>query len=177
MPNAQRVGRGGIYDDFLEELSEYLVLRSRDANAEPLVAPIHGVVETSMGLGLEVDRISSPNSYLSPTLDDLIRERRVNQQLRESVNVLANRLSELHVVVSDFNARNIVLRPDGKGFCVVDGLGETTSLRFRKISAWAWRKSLEKMRRSIQECITTGKCWSARDKSGPGWKKLSGSVK
>jgi hypothetical protein len=165
--------RAGKYGDYAEELSEYAVLRSRHQNKEPLVAPIHGLVETSMGLGLVVERISGPDGNLAATLDDLIREERVTPKLRNAVDDLATILSDLHVVVGDFTARNLVLRPDGDGFCVIDGLGEWTSVRFRKLSRLAWRLSLEFMRRRIQVRIIEGKSRRKSDRRGASLRKSS----
>jgi hypothetical protein len=108
---------------------------------------------------------------LAPTLDDLIREKRVTSELRASVDALASRLADLHVVVSDFQPRNLVLRPDGKGFCVIDGLGETTWFRFRKLSQRLWRLSLEQMRQQTQAKIIAGKARRARDRRGSGLQK------
>ena len=164
-------GRAGRYGDYAEELSEYVVFRSHHRNREPLVAPIHGLVETSMGLGLVVERICGPDGGLAPSIDDLIHEKRVTPELRHAVDDLARVFSDHHVVVSDFTVFNLVLRPDGKGFCLIDGLGEWTSLRYRKWSRLAWRLSLERMRRRIHARIDAGKSRKKRDKRGPRWRE------
>jgi len=158
--------RAGRYHVFHEELSEYLVLRSRDPNREPLVAPVHGLVETNLGLGLEVERIPGAEGGLAPTLDDLIRDGRVTAPMRASIDRLARRLGELHVVVSDFKAHNIVLLPNGEDFCVIDGLGEKVLLSLRKRSAMVWRLSVERARRKLQARIETRRHRPARDWRG-----------
>ena len=169
--------RAGPYINFSEELCEYIVLRSKDRNVEPLVAPIHGLIETTLGLGLVVERISGPDGRLAPTLKDLIREGLVTEDLRKSVDILAKRLAELHVVVNDFTPSNLVLRPDGEGFCLIDGLGEYnvfSKLRvipFRKMSFWACGYSIERGRRSTQTKIAAGASKAKHDKRGPRWRE------
>lgn len=165
------IGRAGRYSNFVEEMSEYAVLRSRHQNKEPIVAPIHGFIETSMGLGLVVERISGPDGELAPTLLDLIRERQVTPEIRKSIDDLAIKLAALHVVVSDFAGRNLVLRPDGKGLCIIDGLGEPLRFGLRKRSRWLWRLSLELKRRKIRAQISAGKGWKKRDRRGPRWRQ------
>ena len=160
-------GRAGIYMGFVEEINEYAVLRSRHHNREPLVAPIHGFAETSLGLGLVVERISGPDGNLALTLNDMIRENQVTPELRDSIDELANKLAELHLVVSDFAGRNLVLRPDGKGFCIIDGLGDPLYFGIRKKNRWLWRLSLERKRKQMQARISAGKGWKKRDKRGP----------
>ncbi|MFM8660264.1 MAG: YrbL family protein, partial [Cyanobium sp.] len=110
-----------LYRIYQQEINEYLYLKSVSANVGPLVSPIFGIVETSMGLGLDVEMIPSSDGGLAPTLDDLIRKDGVSPQMRCGVNRLARALGELGVIVSDFKSHNLVLLPDGVSFCVVDG--------------------------------------------------------
>lgn len=154
---SSRLRRAGRFHVFHEELSEYLVLRARDPNVEPLVAPIHGLIETNLGLALEVARISGPDGALAPTLDDVIREGRVTDQMRAGLDRLAARLAALHVVVSDFKAHNLVLLPNGRDFCVVDGLGEKVLLSLRKRSRLIWRLSLARALRQLHARIDAGR--------------------
>ncbi|MCC5973283.1 MAG: hypothetical protein JJT81_04445 [Rubellimicrobium sp.] len=162
---ARRIWRTGQFRVFQEEISEYLVLRARDPNAEPLVAPIHGLVETTLGLALEVGRIAGPDGGLAPTLDDLIRDGGVTPEMREGIDRLAARLAALHVVVSDFKAHNLVLLPNGRDFCVIDGLGEKVLLSLRKRSRLVWRLSLEQARRRLHARIATGRHRPLRDRA------------
>jgi len=164
-------GRAGKYTGFIEEINEYAVLRSRHNNSEPLVAPIHGFAETSLGFGLVVERVSGPDGNLALTLNDMVRENQMTPELRASIDELANKLAELHVVVSDFAGRNLVLRPDGQGFCIIDGLGDPLYFGLRKKSHWLWRLSLERKRKQIQSRISAGKGWKKRDKRGPRWRE------
>lgn len=162
---ARRFWRTGPFHIFHEEISEYLVLRARDPNAEPLVAPIHGLVETTLGLALEVGRIAGPDGGLAPTLDDLIREGGVTPDMQAGIDRLAARLAALHVVVSDFKAHNLVLLPNGRDFCVIDGLGEKVLLSLRKRSRLVWRLSLGQARRRLHVRIATGRHRPLRDRA------------
>jgi hypothetical protein len=116
--------RTGQHVLFEQELSEYLVLRSKSDNVVPIVAPIHGLEETNLGLGLVVEKIAdSKGEGLAPTLRELIHRRLVNESLFGKVDYLIDRLIALDVAAYDLNTQNIALRADGGGFCVIDGLG------------------------------------------------------
>lgn len=150
--------RAGRLTSFSEEIYEYLVLRSRDPNREPIVAPFQGLVETNLGLGFMFTRIALPGGGIAPTLDQMITKKMLTPELVQSIDWLARRLISLDVVVSDFAPKNLVLRPDGQGFCLVDGLGgydPFTKWRLipRSGSRWLRRFSLEHQLKRIHKRI------------------------
>jgi hypothetical protein len=146
------------YRIYQQELCEYLRLRSLWPNAEPLVAPFYGILETSIGLGLQVARIEGLDGGLAPTLDELIGSGSVTPEMRLGVDRLAQKLGDLGVVVSDFKSHNLALLPDSVNFCLVDGLGEKLLLSLRPYSSEISRFSLELARRKIHQRIDRGIC-------------------
>jgi hypothetical protein len=150
------------YRIYQQEICEYLRLRSLDANREWLVAPFYGLVETNLGLGLEVARIAGPDGGLAPTLDDLIRLEALTPAMRAGLDRLARRLAALGLVVSDFKSHNLVLLPNGVDFCLVDGLGEKLLLSLRPYSSAVSRLSIELARRRLQRNIDRKICRAER---------------
>ncbi len=150
------------YRVYQQELCEYLRLRSLDSNREWLVAPFYGLVETNLGLGLEVARITGADGELAPTLDDLIRLGAVTPAMRAGLDQLARRFAELGLVVSDFKSHNLVLLPNGVDFCLVDGLGEKLTFSFRRYSSLLSRLSIELARRKLQHKIDHKICRAQR---------------
>lgn len=142
-----------LYRIYQQEIGEYLSLRGVCSNDPPLVAPFYGLLETNLGLGMEVARIANRDGELAPTLDDLIRLDSVTNEMRAGVDRLAWRLSDLGVVVSDFKSHNLALLPDGFNFCLVDGLGEKLFLSLRPYCKAFSRLSLEQARRRLQQRI------------------------
>ncbi len=150
------------YRIYQQELCEYLRLRSFDSNREWLVAPFYGLVETNLGLGLEVARIASGDGALAPTLDDLIRLGAVTPAMRAGLDRLARRLAAFGLVVSDFKSHNLALLPTGVDFCLVDGLGEKLMFSLRPYSSAACRLSIELARRRLQRKIDLKICRAQR---------------
>jgi hypothetical protein len=154
-----------LYRIYQQELCEYLRLRSLCMNDGPVVAPFYGLLETSIGLGLQVARIEGRDGRLAPTLDDLIGSGSVTSDMRLGVDRLAQKLGNLGIVVSDFKSHNLALLPDGVNFCVVDGLGEKLTFSLRPHSTIIARSSIELARRKIQWRIDHRLCRANRNRA------------
>lgn len=85
-----------------------------------------GVVQTDLGPGVVVERISGKDGELAVTLRDIIKAGSLTQEIIDDLNVLVRKLYDLQVVAHDIHAGNIVYGyRDGKNvFFLVDGYGE-----------------------------------------------------
>lgn len=139
------------------ELAEYLVLRSRIDNDPPVVAPFHGLVETDLGLGLEVERMADREGRLAPNLRDLVVERGPAPHLVDEMDAMIQLLARHHILVSDLKPLNVVVAwwKNRHRLVIIDGLGEknTLSLRpfSRAVNRWSLARSGQRLRSWLRE--------------------------
>ena len=138
---SQASGKGnnpwGVYLAYRREIDEYLIAARRQiANPQlklPFARPI-GLVSTTRGLGLLVERISK-NGVIVPSLQTL----RKNQDLTEE-HVLAVRrfftyCIRHHIVLGDVHLGNLVVSPtDPQKLICIDGFGEKTLIPVHRYS-------------------------------------------
>ncbi len=151
--------RFGSYKSHGIELTEYLVLRSRMSNDPPIVAPFHGLVETDLGVGVEVERMVDREGRLAPTLHALVERGGPAPHLWPQVEAMIGLLIRHHVVVSDLKPLNLVLARWGGAdrLVLIDGLGEKNLLSLRPFSRIANRLSLAKAGRRLRAWLQEGR--------------------
>ena len=140
------------------ELAEYLVLRSRIDNDPPIVAPFYGLVETDLGLGLEVERMVDRNGGLAPNLRDQVVEQGPAPQLVDEMDAMIHLLARHHIVVSDLKPLNVVVAwwKDRDRLVIIDGLGEKNTLSLRPYSRTINRWNLARSGRRIRTWLREG---------------------
>ena len=115
---------------YLRELAVYLDSRYR--NQETIVnhiAPIGGLVDTDLGIGLIVSAVRDKHGYLAPTLGKLIKNHQINEERYGKLMNFLNIVLTSKLVLGDLNLENVVLEQleDGREeFVLIDGLGERT---------------------------------------------------
>lgn len=126
--------RFGAYMTFRRELDEYLEQARKIDGENHFDLPIPrilGLVHTSGGLGLMVERIANRDGRLSPTLAQLIAADRLTASHLGLVDRFFERCQAAHLVLMDINPGNFVVT-DRNGadeiFCI-DGTGEKQFFR------------------------------------------------
>lgn len=131
---------------FLTELAEYVStsVHAGGLQGNTLLARISGLVNTTLGLGLAVEKIVDDHGRLAPTLQQLTAEQGYNEGLRRQVRDFFVALTDAHIIFNDVSARNIVVgrNNDGAiGLYLVDGYGSKQLLPI-----YAWSKTLNRQR-------------------------------
>lgn len=152
----------GAYFAFLRELEEFVVLSrrhwGRQLSGLP-IASINGLVRTSAGLGLVVERISARNGDLAPTMLELIVRGHLEPRHVSAVDRFIERCRALHVVFGDMSVNNIVYSerrdPDGE-FIAVDGFGEKSALPIHRWSRLFNDRKIDRVRRRILSAVPPG---------------------
>lgn len=137
--------RESAYRVYLNEISEYVTTTTRPSGVwEVPMARIVGLAQTSLGLGLLVEKITDGEGNLAPTVRDLGRRGLIDDALKAQLAEFFEDLADAHVVVNDMSASNIAvgLNADGKkGLYLIDGFGVLPL-----IPLYAWSKRLNRRR-------------------------------
>lgn len=114
----------------VRELRHFVESRYRDQGlASSRICPIHGVVETDLGLGLLVSAAKAADGSLAPTLQVLMDNRELNASRIADLRALLNSMVDSTLTFADMNYENLVLEHAGtenERFVVIDGLGDRT---------------------------------------------------
>lgn len=147
--------RSGI----LRELDQFLASRYGHEK-DPLVdhiAPIHGIVDTDIGLGFVVAAARTVAGELAPTVKNLRQSGGMTAERAQALIRLLEYLELSDLVVGDLNQDNIVLSDAGSSeekFMIIDGLGERTWIPIQSWCSWASKRQkrafVQKMRRRLQ---------------------------
>lgn len=143
--------RESAYRVYLNEISEYVTTTTRPSGVWQVpMARIVGVAQTTLGLGLLVEKIADEAGNMAPTVKQLASQGRFDAALGTQLDAFFEQLAEAHVVVHDVSASNVVcgLNADGKrGLYLVDGFGV---LPLIPLYAWSKRLNRRRMRRKYE---------------------------
>ncbi len=149
----------GAYFAFRREIDEFIVLcrrqYGRDLSRVPF-ARTCGLVMTSAGLGLVVERIADRDGNLAPTMIDLIAKGRFEKNHLQAMERFLDRCHELHIVFGDLTVNNIVYTEarDARGeFVAIDGFGEKTVIPFHRWSKLLNDRKIERVRRRLLRAV------------------------
>ncbi|MGS1106491.1 PhoP regulatory network YrbL family protein [Achromobacter anxifer] len=156
--------RESAYRVYLTELYEYVTTTTRPSGVWQVpMARILGLAQTTLGLGLVVEKIRDANGNIAPTVTDLAREGKLDDALGAQLDEFFQDLADAHVVLHDVSASNIAcgLNADGKqGLYLIDGFG---GLPLIPIYAWSKRlnsrriqRKYARMRAGLAERIANG---------------------
>jgi hypothetical protein len=140
-----RFQREGAYRNHIAELSEYVAAQNVAAGRWSVpMARVLGVAQTSLGLGLLVEKISDGNGGLAPTVEQLIAERGLDAALTRQLDFFFDALADNHIILNDISARNIVAGENtegNSGLFLIDGFGSKQA-----IPIYACSKTLNRRR-------------------------------
>jgi hypothetical protein len=149
----------GAYFSFRREIDEFIVLCRRHYGRELSSLPfarICGLVMTSAGLALAVERISSTDGSLAPTMFDLIKREEFREPHMRAMERFLARCRDLHVVFGDLTVNNIVYTevrdPQGE-FVAVDGFGEKSAIPVHRWSRLLNDGKIERVRRRLMRSV------------------------
>lgn len=114
----------------LRELKQFVESRYRDyGDIVHHIAPVYGVVDTDLGLGLLVAAARDAQGNLAPTVRKLMQQRAMTVTRQQKLEQVLQAIEKTDLVIGDLNAENIVLQGAGREderFVIIDGLGERT---------------------------------------------------
>ncbi len=147
----ERLRRLRQYELFSREIHEYLAAHASDRQALAFTQKIVGFEETDIGLGLVVEAAFGRDGNLAPTLATLIAEKRFDENARAALDRFNCALLASAVVISDLHWGNLVLaytEEAGDHFVMIDGLGSSNLIPFKRYSQFLNRRSkLARVRR------------------------------
>ncbi len=154
------------YRSTLKELEcELRVSLKLGANIEhsPLSRML-GVVQTTRGAGVVVERIAGLEGGLAPKLYEVIRSG-LDDSALDALNRFVGQMFDLHIVARDVKSSNIVYGTRGAGpACfLIDGYGERNLVPLRSLSRRLNDRSLNKQFALIAE--KAGLAWNADQRS------------
>lgn len=119
------------------ELREYRSLEKRGLGDLPFLQKFHGMVETDIGRGVVVEKLTGPEGKLAPTVMSIVMQRGLSEDLRCRIWELREQVVRYAVVFMDVSGNNIVLAggPDNPRMVVIDGLGDRLLIRVNSMSA------------------------------------------
>lgn len=151
----KRWRRGSVYFDFIRVLKEYILIRASSEGHVPSIPRVFGLIDTDLGLGLVVEKISAPDGRLAPSLIAIVREGGLTADIRERLDALMHELIQHNVVINDLGLTNLVYADDGIGkgrFVLIDGFGDRTYIPIYSMSKILNRwNALRKYRRLLKK--------------------------
>ena len=152
----------GAYFSFRREIDEFIVICRRHYGREMSTLPfarIHGLVMTSAGLGLAVERISGRDGGLAPTMLELVAGGQFENRHLEALERFLARCRELHVVFGDLTVNNVVYTEarDPRGeFVAIDGFGEKSAIPLHRWSRLLNDLKIARVRRRLMSSVPGG---------------------
>lgn len=121
------------YRFMLNEIKEEIrvIFNAHNYGTKSPIAPIHGLVQTSQGLGLLVKRIGPKSGELAPTLKTLANDNNIDASKIDALNAFAKTVFDVGLVTTDLQPGNVVWDEIENCFLIVDGIGERTLIKLR----------------------------------------------
>ena len=151
----RRFHRESSYRVFITELSEYIStsVQSPFSGTRVPMARIVGLVDTSMGMGLLVEKITGEDGKVAPTLAHLMRSEGWNDAWEYHLNRFFLDLADHHVIFNDVGPQNIVFGRNAagvKGLYLIDGFGSKQAI---PVFAWSKRLNQRRLTRKYSELL------------------------
>ncbi|WP_158693446.1 YrbL family protein [Neorhizobium alkalisoli] len=147
--------RFGAYMTFRREFDEYLEQARKSAqwNSEDLpIAKVFGLVHTSLGLGLVVEKVRDRNGQLAPTLLSLARSGKLTQRHYDMLAEFFEECRKRHIVLMDKTPGNFVVAPKADGgehIVCIDGTGDKSLFKLYSASRYFNGLKLERYHRKV----------------------------
>jgi len=152
----KRLSRTRHYSSFLRELKEYIAVQACHPGGDVPIARPCGIVETDLGLGLEMEKVLDAEGKLAPTLRDLLKRKAPVPWLDAELEKLFSDLQHFDVILGDLHAGNVVYGSDTRGgprLILIDGFGEKNLIprcsMSRAFNHWHNRQLFARLEREI----------------------------
>jgi hypothetical protein len=146
--------RDGAYRGHIAELAEYAAAQNIAAGRWKVpMARILGLAQTNLGLGLLVEKITDGRGGLAPTVEQIVRERGLDDALARQLDYFFDALADHHIVVNDVSARNVVMgaNADGEqGLYLIDGFGPKQAIPLFAYSKMLNRRRIQRKYRELR---------------------------
>ena len=128
--------RHGLYTTWMRELEHYFSVCLRLGYPPPFLQKYLGVVETDLGLGMVVGRITDRSGALAPRLEEIVSRTGLTAELRGKVEHLWRQTNEFRISTNDISMTNIVYGWDGKEdhLVLIEGIGVNTFVPIARYS-------------------------------------------
>ena len=122
-----------------------------------------GLVRTTKGLGLSVEKITGPDGSLAPTLGKLHKTGVFDESYLVRLNHFVDLIFQLRIVASDLHQDNIVWDHSTDSFVAIDGFGERTLI---PIHVWSRTINDHKLKKTFGQKLGVkfGLQWDPRSR-------------
>lgn len=127
----------GLYTTWMRELEHYFSVYLRLGYHPQFLQRYYGVIDTDLGLGLVVGKVTDRAGRLAPMVRDVILRTGLTADLREKVTELHRQVNELRISTTDVSANNIVYgwnETAGDHLVMIEGLGVNTFIPLARFS-------------------------------------------
>lgn len=127
----------GLYTTWMRELEHYFAVRVRLARHPEFLQHYHGVVDTDLGLGMVVGKVTDRAGNIAPPLGQVIKERGFTADMRAKLLEMLRQTNELGISTNDISPWNIVCGWDeavGERFVLIEGIGVNTFIPLARFS-------------------------------------------
>lgn len=129
--------RHGVYVTWMRELEHYFSVIIRLGYRPTFFQEYRGVMDTDLGLGMVVGKVTDRSGNIAPTLQDLAKSGRFTSEIRQKVEELHKQLNALRVSTTDVNMNNIVYgwtEAAGDHLVMIEGIGVNTFIPLARFS-------------------------------------------
>ncbi|SFA70811.1 PhoP regulatory network protein YrbL [Poseidonocella pacifica] len=119
-----------------------------------------GLVRTTLGLGLCVEKICNAEGELAPTLRQMLNSGTFKELHLERLNQFVGAAFEFGLIANDLKPDNLVFEDRSQQFVMVDGVGERTAIPLR---LWSRRINARELSRNFAHysAFYPGLTWDA----------------
>jgi len=146
----------------LREFKQYIEACYPARREDPIVgyiAPIHGVIQTDIGLGMLVSAMRDSQGNLAPTVRRLLMDKALTPSRYEKLQRFLDSVIASDFPLGDLNRENVVLQWAGdeakERYMIIDGLGDRTLIPagqwFSRVAGRRKRRFVQRLRNSLVE--------------------------
>jgi hypothetical protein len=129
--------RHGLYTTWQREMEHYFSVCLRLGRRPRFLQDYQGIVDTDLGLGMVVGRLTDRSGSLAPTLEQVVLRTGLTAQIRADVEELRRQVNELRISTNDVSVKNIVYAWDEfhkDHLVMIEGLGVNTFIPVARYS-------------------------------------------
>ena len=127
----------GLHTTWMRELEHYFSAHLRLGYHPQFLQHYHGVIDTDIGLGLLVGKVTDRSGALAPILKAVVLRTGFTPDLRQKLDELLKQLNELRISTTDISSRNIVCgwtEAAGDHLVLIEGIGVNTFIPLARFS-------------------------------------------